>query len=374
MRILHVIPFLWSGAGNVLTRLCAAQTANNDVGIITSGRSKGFTDWTEYRKRLKSAGVEHFEIDFFDRDPAVFWRSVEAFAKLTRDWKPDVIHCHSGVPACAAALSGLRFIGQIHSWGMDRPHWMNAMDLIGFRSAHRMLCGSIAYQKILIDGGVDRARICYLPWGLDLKEIQKKSGYTTASSSRFRIGFLGRVEPRKGQLELVRAFREFHQRHPQSQLEFVGPTADKNYREEIRGFLVKTGLSESVKLWGHLSNPYPKVKSWSLFTSLSGDEGQGIAILEAMSLGIPVLGRRVAGVEDYLHDGQTGLSVRSSCPEEVVDRMEWALYHKKDLARIASRAKKMVEAEYNWDSTLEKMNGLYENATTSSGRTHSGLD
>ena len=79
MRILHVIPFLWSGAGNVVTRLCAAQAANNDVGIVTSGRSKGFTDWTEYRKRLKSAGVGHFTIDFFDRDPAVFWPGVEAF-------------------------------------------------------------------------------------------------------------------------------------------------------------------------------------------------------------------------------------------------------------------------------------------------------
>jgi glycosyltransferase involved in cell wall biosynthesis len=372
MRILHVIPFLWSGAGNVVTRLCTAQAAGNEVGIITSGQSKGFTDWTEYRKRLKSAGVEHFTIDFFDRDPAVFWRSTDAFAKLAAKWKPDVIHCHSGVPACAAAESGLDFIGQIHSWGVGRPEWMNVMDLDGFRNATRMLCGSVAYQKILIEGGVNPSRIRYLPWGLDLKEIRGKSG-RTHESRLFRIGFLGRLEPRKGQLELVRAFHGFHRREPLSRLELVGPAADKQYSDKICAFVSKTGLSDRVKLRGRVANPYPKMKSWNLFTSLSSDEGQGLAILEAMALGTPVLGRSVAGVEDYLRDGKTGLSIHSSSPGEVADRMRWAVSHTGELAKMASRAQKMVEADYNWDTTLEKMNSLYENVIASFGRTCSRL-
>ncbi|MBI4472374.1 MAG: glycosyltransferase, partial [Acidobacteria bacterium] len=173
MRILQVIPFLWSGAGNVVSRLCEAQARANEVGIVTSGRSKGFTDWPEYRKRLKFAGVEHFTIDFFDRDPSVFWPSVETFQKLTREWKPDLIHCHSGVPACAAAISGSRYIAQLHSWGVGRPEWMNTMDLGGFRQADRVLCGSTAYRKTLIDGGVEPNRIRYLPWGLDISKIQQ---------------------------------------------------------------------------------------------------------------------------------------------------------------------------------------------------------
>ena len=180
MRILHVIPFLWSGAGNVVTRLCETQASGNQVGIVTSGKSKGFDDWTEYRKRLKSAGVEHFNIDFFDRDPAVFWRSTDAFEKLAATWKADIIHCHSGVPACAAAMCKLDFIGQIHSWGVGRPEWMNAMDLRGFRSAKRVLCGSLAYQKILIEGGVEPSRIRYLPWGLNLKDIYRRTDHPGA--------------------------------------------------------------------------------------------------------------------------------------------------------------------------------------------------
>ena len=185
----------------------------------------------------------------------------------------------------------------------------------------------------------------------------------------FRVGFLGRLEPRKGQLELVQAFHRFHRHFPQSRLELIGPAADKKYREEICAFVSKTGLSDRVKLRGKVSNPYPNVRSWNLFTSLSSDEGQGIAILEAMALGTPVLCRNVAGVEDYLRDGATGLSVQSSSPAETADRMAWAFSHREELTRIASRARKMVEADYDWDSTFEKMNRLYENVIASAGRT-----
>ncbi len=377
MRILHVIPFLWSGAGNVVTRLCEAQAVSSDVAIVTSGRSKGFTDWPEYRNQLQAAGVQHFQIDFFDRDPAVFWPSIDSFAKLTSVWTPDLVHCHSGVPACAAAATGARFIGQLHSWGVGRPGWMNSMDLRGYRAAERVLCSSAAYRKILVDGGVDPSRIRYLPWGLDLNEIRAKAnplplgkggaqrrvraeGSANSSNFTFHIGFLGRIEPRKRQLDLARAFLQFHRRYPDSILEFIGPCADKAYGARVRAFISKHCLNRCVKLRGRIENPYPKLKSWDLFTSLSSDEGQGIAILEAMALGVPVLGRRVAGVEDYLHDRETGVAVASPAARAVAEEMEWAFHHRADLKRIAGHAMRMVETQYNWESTLQKMNSLYQ--------------
>ncbi len=373
MRILQVIPFLWSGAGNVVTRLCAALAANgDDVGIVTSGRSKGFTDWPEYREQLKASGVRHFQIDFFDREPAVFWRNVDAFSKVIRGWQPHIIHCHSGVPACAAAAVGGPYIAQLHSWGVGRPEWMNTMDLSGFRRAARVLCGSMAYHRILVDGGVDPSRVRYLPWGLDFRDIHARSRglYARVKDPHFRVGFLGRIEPRKCQFELTLAFQRFCRRYPQSELEFIGPVADKEYADEICRFIAKTGLGTKVKIRGRLRNPYPALQTWNLFTSLSADEGQGLAILEAMALGVPVLGRRAAGVEDYLHDGNTGMMVPSASAAEVAERMEWAHGHEHDLAAFASRARRMVETNYNWNSTLEKMNRLYETVTG----THQRLD
>ena len=361
MRVLHVIPFLWSGAGNVVTRLCLSQAATGDVAIVTSSRSKGFSDWPEYRKRLKAGGIRHIKIDFFDRDPAVFWRSVDSFEKLLGRWQPDLIHSHSGVPACAAALSGHPFVAQLHSWGPGRPEWMNTMDLWGFRRADRVICSSQAYRRILAEGDVDPSRIRCIPWGLDLKELLLRGNpIRTDSKQSFRCGFLGRIEPRKGQLELAKAFLRFHNRHPESELELVGPVADEEYKAEIQQFIRKAGLGTAVRLTGKLANPYARMSGWNLFASLSHDEGQGLAALEAMALGVPVLARRVAGIEDYLHDQKTGLAVTSASETEVADRMEWAFHHRQDLRQIATRARQMVETKYNWSTTLQQIGRVYE--------------
>lgn len=358
MRILHVIPFLWSGAGNVVTRLCLSQAATDDVAIVTSSRSKGFTDWPEYRRRLKAGGIRHIQIDFFDRDPAVFWQSVDSFEKLLGRWQPDRIHSHAGVPACAAALSGHPFVAQLHSWGTGRPEWMNTMDLWAYRRADRVICSSQAYRRILTQGDVDPSRIRYIPWGLDLNELRPNPPATDSKRS-FRCGFLGRIEPRKGQLELVKAFLRFHNRHPESELVLVGPVADKEYNAEIQQFIRKAGLGTSVTRTGRLANPHARMSGWDLFASLSHDEGQGLAVLEAMALCVPVLARRVAGIEDYLQDQKTGLAVTSASAKEVADRMEWAFHHPQDLSQIAARARHMVETKYNWSTTLQQIGRVY---------------
>src|SRR5829696_5328965 len=78
-RIVHVTPFLWSGAGGALVRLAEAQrAAGAEVTVVTTGRSRGGSDWPAQRQRLRRAGVAHVRLDFFAREPNVFWPSVDA--------------------------------------------------------------------------------------------------------------------------------------------------------------------------------------------------------------------------------------------------------------------------------------------------------
>src|SRR4051812_31343537 len=103
MHVLHVIPFLWSGAGGMLTRLCEAQRQRGPVSIVTAGRTGANADWSAYRSRLRRAGVAHHTIDFYQRGE--FWKSTGALADLIDDVNPSVIHAHAGVPAAAASIA-----------------------------------------------------------------------------------------------------------------------------------------------------------------------------------------------------------------------------------------------------------------------------
>jgi glycosyltransferase involved in cell wall biosynthesis len=96
--------------------------------------------------------------------------------------------------------------------------------------------------------------------------------------------------------------------------------------------------------------------------SLSSDEGQGLAILEAMALGVPVAARPVAGVEDYFRPGVNGIAVRSSRAREVADVVVSALRDRPRLARMALRARADVRRRYSWDQTVHSIERVYERA------------
>lgn len=367
MRIIHVIPFLWSGAGNVVSRLAVSQQQRDTVAVVTSGVSKGKSDWAAYRTRLSDANVRHFEIDLFDRDPAVFWRSVPKLRDVFSSFAPDVVHCHSGVPAAAAAAvrdeTSLSFhqIGQIHSWGANRPVWMNTMDLWALGQCDRIVCNAKDYRQILLESGIPADRIRSIPWGLPLDEIDEEISPSVGhrGESRPRIGFVGRIEPRKGQLDLVKAFDRLYRTGIEADLELIGPIADTAYAGQIRDVIRDRGLDGRIEMRGQVPSVYQSVTNWDLFVSLSSDEGQGIAILEAMALGVPVVSSDVPGVRDFLVDGENGLMVDFPTSERVAGTIAWALTNREKTAALASRAKEMVRERYRWETTVAEMDHLY---------------
>ena len=367
-RILHVTPFLWSGAGSVITRLCLDQRHQHEVAVVTSGRSKGQTDWHAYVRTLDEARVVRFDVDLFDRDPAVFWRSVEALGRIVRQWRPDVLHAHAGVPACAAALvrrnvrRPLTVVAHLYSWATGRPTWMNDMDMQGFAAADRVVCSAEAYRRILLDAGISRSRIDYVPWGLPLDQLRRAAGGPPRAGADPVIGFVGRIEPRKRQLDLVQAFARYRSSAAGARLELIGPVADPVYGREIQRCIRALRIGASIDRPGLVRSVATRVSRWDLFVSLSEDEGQGLAVLEAMALGVPVLARRVAGIEDYLRHGATGIVLGAGDPRAVADSIGEAWQVRGTLRAIAGRASRMVDRRYAWETTVRRVQEVYARA------------
>jgi glycosyltransferase involved in cell wall biosynthesis len=362
--VLHVIPFLWSGAGNVVTRLCEAQRRHGPVAIVTAGHHGDHPDWPAYRARLRRTGVTHHAIDFYHRDDGLFWPRVAELAALVREVKPAVIHAHAGVPACAAVIaratsgSRARVIAQMYSWGPNRPEWMNEQDMWGFGQADRVIASAHAYSDLLLRYGVPARKLVYLPWGLPLDTLPQRAS-PARGAPRPALGFVGRIEPRKGQLELVNAFARIRKACPAAHLDLVGPVADADYAGQLHAAIKKHGLWDTVVVAGNVPDVRAYLRRWDLFVSLSSDEGQGLAVLEAMATGVPVAARPVAGISDFLVHERTGFAIDETSSAGVAAAVLDAVSSTTRLRAVTRRARQLVEKKYSWAQTLKAFERLY---------------
>jgi glycosyltransferase involved in cell wall biosynthesis len=363
LRVLHAAPYLWSGAGRVITDLLDAQRQRHTVALVTSPRSGELRNWPAYERRVAARRIRHDRIDLFHREAATFWPAVAAMQKAIESFRPDVIHTHAGTPTAVASLARescgaeMPIVSHFYSWGLGRPEWMNTMDLSAFATADVAVCSANAYRDILLKGGIAKRRLRMIPWGLP------GEAFADASAQRPRsapvIGTLGRIERRKGQLDLVRAFAQLRRRCPALRLEIVGPVADELYAAEIREAIEAAHLVEWVTLTGHVASPQRYLRRWAAYVSLSSDEGQGLAVLEAMAAGVPVVALAVAGVEDYLTHGQTGLAAHTRRPAHVATLVQQLLDDPRLAQRLSTRARKMVEDQFSWTRTVDQIDGIY---------------
>ena len=364
LKVLHAAPFLWSGAGHVITRLVESQHGPHTVALVTSPRSATLSNWPLYDRRVANLGIRHDRIDLFHRDSPSFWTAVTEMTRTIEAFGPDIVHAHAGTPTAVALLAraassrpSVPLVAHFYSWGLGRPAWMDQMDLWAFARADVTVCSARAYREILLAGGVGRTRLQLLPWGLPANVAPRQA--PPRSSRAPILGTLGRVEPRKGQLDIVRAFARLRSRWPEARLEIIGPVANEAYAAEVRGAISRLGLDTAVRLTGHVAHPLSRVARWSVYLSLSEDEGQGLAVLEAMSCGVPVVALGVPGIEDYLIDGRTGLLAPRRSAAAVARVVERLLASPALASTLSARAQTMVRRRYSWDGTTARIESIY---------------
>jgi len=114
------------------------------------------------------------------------------------------------------------------------------------------------------------------------------------------LGTVGRLSPEKGHRRLLEAFAQVRSRHPRARLVIVGEGPE---RAVLQQRIAELGLEDDVLLTGALANPYPVMRELDLFVLSSHYEGQGIVLLEALTLGRPVLSTDIPGPQSVLADG-----------------------------------------------------------------------
>jgi glycosyltransferase involved in cell wall biosynthesis len=138
-------------------------------------------------------------------------------------------------------------------------------------------------------------------------KVPTRDSVRSSQKKKPRILFLGSLEPRKGFKDLLMAMSAVLARIPAAKLVFAG---DGDI-EGARRLAAELGISASVTFLGFIRGGR---KTWELQRAAvlclpSYDEGVPVALLEAMSNGIPVVTTPVGGIPDLVRSGENGLLV-----------------------------------------------------------------
>lgn len=316
------------------------------------------------RSTLEAAGVEPEFLGRHKLDP----RTGLDVAERIRSGGAGLVHAAgmkgilSGV--WAAKRCGVPCVVQLHDMlpqgGLIRLGMRRAC-----RAAARVLVISEAVGAFAVEHfGADPARVTVLRPGVDLARFRVRTAEEGAAR-KAEFGFeagdrvvvnVGRMDANKNQGLTVEAFARLRERVPAARLLLVGGgEMEGALREQVRGL----GLEGAVRFGGALADTAAVLSFAELMLTTPVSEGLGLAAMEALAMGVPVVGLRVGGLAEAVRSGVDGLLVEAGGAEALAEAAAGLLASEEMRRAFAAAGRERAAREFGVDAHVEGLLKVY---------------
>lgn len=214
-------------------------------------------------------------------------------------------------------------------------------------------CSNYVRQGVLEHYDTSMKKVIMIPNGTVVNIVADKalaSKATRLPLDRYRIGMVARLEGHKDHASLVSAMAILKQSGAQNiELVFIG---DGTLRPDIESQISQLGLEDCVQILGMRRDIPALLGTLDLFVfSTTYQEGQGIALVEAMAAGIPVIASDVGACREVLGGGKYGQLVEPQNPHMLAQSILVFMNQPEIPAGFVSVAKEYVFSEYALQNT-----------------------
>lgn len=294
--------------------------------------------WTEERiekfiHQIEDLEIKYFQIDY-SRSPLKIAKHIKAYRQLSRLFEErqyNFVHCHTPVASiisrivahqkhvkCIYTAHGFHFYNgaPARNWIIFYPiekffsRWTDILITINKEDYKRAKDKFHAKKVVYIPGvGVDLDK--FYPKDIVRYEIRKE---LQIPESAFLLLSVGELSMRKNHQIVIKALGEIDNRNIYYAI--AGQGHDK---EEYEKLIIENHLEKNVFLLGMRTDIRELCLESDCFIHPSIREGLGIAPLEAMACGLPLISSYVNGIKDYTEDGVTGCCINPYDCHNVLD-------------------------------------------------------
>ena len=316
---------------------------------------------------------------------AEFVAGIHAYRRQ-QDAQYSVVHSHYWLSAAAggdfAESIGAPHLVTFHTLsrikmqsrsGEDEPAARQRSELDSVTRADRIVAFSPHERDALVRlYGADRSRIELVPCGVDLSRF-RPLGRAAARSELGLNGHkimlcVGRIEALKGVDLLIHTAAQMES-GDDVQVLVVG-AGDDGGREvtRLKHMAAELDIGDSVEFVGRV--PQEKLAWYYSAADVcvvpSYYESFGMAALESMACGTPVVAARVGGLPTIIQHGRTGYLKSWRCPEAFANSLEMLMANRSLRDSMGKAARRRAES-LSWDGIAQRLLALYQEAADDAG-------
>ena len=234
---------------------------------------------------------------------------------------------------------------RIHSW------------MVNHNIAHKLVAVSPRMYHASLREGVRPERVVTILNGIRPLPIENRSRLQARKEAGMDVDIpvlisVGRLVYAKAHEVIVASMPAVLKEFPNAKLEIYGEGV---LRADLQAQIEQLGLFNSVKLAGQSDDVARHLANADVFILSSRSEGLPIALLEAMSAGLPCIATKVEEGDEVLVEGEHGLTVPVENPDELAQAILQLLRDPKARSKMGAAAREHVSKFY----TVDRMCGQY---------------
>jgi glycosyltransferase involved in cell wall biosynthesis len=335
----------------------ALSKRRNTVHFVCRGSSESTT---AINNHLSVQTIRHYSRD-----------NLRVSLEVMREEKPEIVHIHSSA-ALPSLLLG-RALGRgivMHSHGDEplRPISLTLMRKIGMNFSHRVVAVSQSTRQDLIEyQHLSPEKVVVAYNGVDTEEFRPSTVNSDIISKYVFEGYdkmilsVGAVQLRKGQSMIVECLSKLLQRWPGLVYVNVGNPYDETFQNRLLKRAEVLGVSKAVKLLNGLprSDLVALIGAADLCVHPSTREPFGLAVVEEMACGKPVVAFNVDAMPEIIDDQLDGLLIKPYSMEDLTKSILNVLEDPQFARKLGDAARLKVASKFTWDQTASRLMEIY---------------
>lgn len=316
----------------------------------------------EIFEELKGRGIDVEILDMRSHRDVLFF--LRLYKKIRKE-NIHLLHTHGCTATTLGRLAGIFAKTPVILSHMHSTYWTYTprqllIEKVLSLFTDKIVCCSQAVAGFAINmEKVKSNKLAVIYNGIDIKKYENHTPNDFSKKNEFSIGCIASLSPHKGHRYLLEASKYVVDEIPDGvKFVLVGEGVLKKELEEYADML---GIRSHIEFKEPVLEIAPLLSSFDLVVLPSSErEGLGLAIIEAMAAGKPVIGTSIGGLPEVIEDGENGLLV----PPRDASSLSKAILHivnnREKARQMGEKGCAIVKDKYSAHEMMRKIENMYD--------------